>query len=135
MQSNEDQYFKNQGIKVPANFTTKNAIENQKTVKEKSSHYERKENSSADGRSKLGGRVYYSAWKDTFKSKTSDKIKLTQINEEMSRPYEHKSGNFVQLFPFSKATENLSIDAYRTQSIKNPTKPNYTKLMITQINK
>jgi len=51
----------------------------------------------------------------------------------MNKPYNEKCGNFSLLFPFNKTTENLSIEAYRTQNIKNPTKPNYTKLMADEI--
>lgn len=77
-------------------------------------------------------RVYYSAWKEANKKVNEDKIKMSQINEEMSKLYDVKIGGFALLFPFNKLTENLSVEQYKTQNVKNPTRPNYTKMMISE---
>jgi len=84
--------------------------------------------------SSTGGRVYYSAWKENYqKKRAKDPIKLNQINEEMNRRYEDKFGDFCQVFPFNKVTENLAVEAYKTQNVKNPTKPNYTRLIVNEV--
>ena len=58
-------------------------------------------------RNSNGGRMYYSAWKERYnKNRKVDSNKLNQINEEMSRRYEDKVGNFNLIFPFNKLTEN-----------------------------
>lgn len=80
--------------------------------------------------------MYYSAWKESYSKKRSvDPVKLNQINEEMNRRHEEQSGNFSLVFPFNKITENLAIEAYKTQNVKNPTKPNYTRMIVNEIKK
>jgi hypothetical protein len=93
-------------------------------------------NSSTEASSTGGGRMYYSSWKANHqKNRKIDPVKLNQINEEMSKRYEEKFGNFNQVFPFNKITENLAIEAYKTQNIKNPTKPDYTRLLVNEVKK
>lgn len=73
--------------------------------------------------------------KITRNNRKTDPAKLNQINEDLSKRYEKKYGNFNQVFPFNKITENLAIDAYKTQTIKSPTKPDYTRLIVNEIKK
>jgi hypothetical protein len=78
--------------------------------------------------------VYYSAWKESFKSKKAAQNKrLNQINEEVTRRYEEKVGDFNLIFPFNKKTETLAMDAYKTQNMKNPTKPDYIRLIVNEV--
>ena len=60
-------------------------------------------------------------------------MRLNQIKEEISIKYNERIGNFEMIFPFNKLTEELAINACRTQNIKNPTLPNYTRMIINEI--
>jgi len=58
---------------------------------------------------------------------------LAKITEEKTQKYEEKVGNFEMIFPFNKVSEELAVEAYKTQNIKNPTKPDYIRLIIHEI--
>lgn len=122
-----------QGINI-SNKQNSTKVFNYRTQARGKSNQLRNSKDSSTEASSAGGRVYYSAWKETYnKKRATDPIKLNQINEEMSRKYEEKIGNFNMVFPFNKITENLAVEAYKTQNIKNPTKPNYTRMIVNEI--
>ena len=60
-------------------------------------------------------------------------MKISKPKENINIKYDERVGNFEMIFPFNKLTEGLAIDAWRTQNIKNPTIPNYTRLIINEI--
>ena len=85
-----------------------------------------------------GGRIYYSAWKEAFHNKralNSKRTKDDEAKEENTKNYNERMGNFEMIFPFNSLTERLAIDAWKTQNIMNPSKPNHIRLIVNEIKK
>ena len=133
LKSNEDRFLGKGMISITGKQRSTKVF-NYKAEREKRSNPLYHSKDSSTEASSTGGKMHYSAWKDSFNKKRGvDQIKLNQINEEMSRRYEEKIGNFNLVFPFNKITENLAVEAHKTQNIKNPTKPNYIRMIVNEI--
>lgn len=76
---------------------------------------------------------------DTYKDQTDRKKEKhssrhgKSVVEESKTDYNEKVGGFSLIFPFNKTSESLAVTAYKTQSVKSPINPNYTRMIVSEL--